>query len=71
MQCAECETELQGKDYLLVYGFYFCVAGAPENKFVTVSYCKEKFERKLWQAAQADKQAERKTESAAPEASGD
>ena len=69
MQCDECGKEVTGIcEYPNAYGFRFC---SPLDVTPEEESCEEKFDRKLWEKAQADKQAEHKTESAAPEASGD
>jgi len=62
-ECDWCSKEINtknGNSFFSNRGFKFCSRN-----------CEYLFGDKLWEKAQADKQAERKTESAAPEASGD
>jgi len=79
MQCDNCGKEVIVNEFGNIkpdgvwpnaYGFIFC-GFDPTQKDISQETCQEIFERKLWEKAQADKQAEHKTESAAPEASGD
>lgn len=67
-RCDSCGQELRrSKEYAgeyiatEYYGFHFCSS--------IFEICRNSFAIKLWEAAQARKQAERKTESTSPEAS--
>ena len=67
MQCDECGKEVSGiQECPNAYGFRFC---CPLDVPIEQECCEDKFERKLWEAAQASNEAKQKAASETNEAS--